>query len=96
MGYLLQTHHDLADRIPRCPVRDLTTELHDTVRSTLVYLLKEHTNLSARNMIMQPTFLTDSSHRPADVQLRNFHGQSKHLILDVTQGVTWNLNLSFE
>ena len=82
-------HLAMADHIPRCPVRGLTTQLHDHVRATLVQLLKEHTSLSARNIVVEPTFLTDSARRPADVLLRNFHGQNKHLILDV--GVTSSL-----
>ncbi len=76
----------MADHIPRCPVRDLTTQLHDVVRSTLVPLLKEHTSLSARSIVVEPTGLTDSARRPADTLLRNFYGQNKHLIMDV--GVT--------
>ena len=79
-------HLAMADHIPRCPVRALTTQLHDVVRSTLVQLLKEYTNLSARSVIVEPDGLTDSARRPADILLRNFYGQNKHLILDV--GVT--------
>ncbi len=76
----------MADHIPRCPVRALTTQLHDVVRSTLVQLLKEYTGLSARNIVVEPSGLTDSARCRADVLLRNFYGQNKHLILDV--GVT--------
>ena len=56
------------------------------VRSTLVQLLKEHTSLSANIIIVEPAVLTDGARRPADVLLRSFYGQDKHLVLDV--GVT--------
>ena len=79
-------HMAMADHIPRCPVRALTTQLHDVVRSTLVQLLKEFTNLGARSIVVEPDGLTDSARRPADVLIRNFYGQNKHLILDI--GVT--------
>ncbi len=71
-------HFAMADHIPRCPVRGLTTQLHDTIRSTRVQMIKAHTSLSARNIVVEPTSLTDSAQRPADV-LRNFHGQNKHV-----------------
>ncbi len=53
-------------------------------------MLKERTGLSARNIVAEPTFLTDSARRPVDILRRNFHGQNKHLVLDV--GVTSTLN----
>ncbi len=76
----------MANHIPRCPVRALTTQLHDVVRSTLVQLFKEYTGLSARSIVVEDGGLADSARRPADILLRNFYGQNKHLILDV--GVT--------
>ena len=76
-------HLALADHIPHCPVCALATQLHDVVRSTLVQLLKEHTSLSARSIIVEPTGLTNNARRPADVLLRNSYGQNKHLVLDV-------------
>lgn len=90
-------HLAMADHVPRCPVRGLTTQLHDIVRSALMQLLKEHTSLSTQNIVVEPTVMTDNARRPAKVMLRNFHGQNKHLILEVevTSSLT-NIGLSQE
>ena len=85
-GLTNDAHLALADHIPRCPVRALTTQLHDVVRSTLAQLLKEHTSRSARSIVVDPAGLTGSARRPEDILLRNYYGQNKHLVLDV--GVT--------
>ncbi len=52
-------------------------------------MLRDHTGFSARNVVVEPTFLNLSARRPADILLRNFHGQNKHVIQDV--GVTSSL-----
>ena len=76
----------MVDHVPRCPARALTTHMHNGVRDVLVQLLKEYTSVNNNNVSKEPTGLSDGARRLADILLRNFYGQNKHVILDV--GVT--------